>query len=541
MPSEGQRLHGFTVVTRGLRLGRQLLLPAVLGGASVGDGLGAVVQWTVAILAIPSFAVAVAQWVAFRYRLADDELIIDSGVLSRRRRIIPLARIQNVDLSQSALERLARVAELKLETASGGSETEAALSVLAIQKARALRDDLLARRARALEGGDNGEAGRPGLDGGGGADPAGASGPGQVAGGRAPAASARGAGVGEPGVNLLRLGLGDLAIAGATSNEAGLIAAGLATAVEILDNLGALARVDTWLQSAMEQGASLGATGAVIAGVGLVLVFMVLGWLVSIVATVVRFYGFTLTRVGENLRREYGLLSRHHSTVPLSRVQAVRIEETLLRRPFGLAALKIETAGAGPRQRENAQGGGAEAYVPITRRRDVGRLVRAVFDDASFEGVEMHPVAPVSRRRSFVRLAVPVVLATAAAALQVPWGAALAGLLLPAWIVAGAQYRARAWARPGGYAIVRAGVLTRINAVIPVNKIQTLHVRETPFQRRWGLATVMIDTAGGGRAARAVDLQHGTALGLVLELAETSVARGGRSLAPRRPLPPAPS
>jgi putative membrane protein len=524
MPSEGHRLHGFTVVTRGLRLGRQLLLPAVLGGASVGDGLGAVVQWTVVILAIPSFALAVAQWVAFRYRLDDDELVIDSGVLSRRRRIIPLARIQNVDLSQSALERVARVAELKLETASGGSETEAALSVLALRKARTLRDELLARRARALEGAGRADVDLAGPDRDDGTDLAAVSGRGRLPGGQASAQPAGETAAPAAAEELLRLGLGDLAIAGATSNEAGLIAAGLATALEVLDDLGALARVNAWLQSAVEQGAGLGATGAVVVGGGLVLGFLVLGWLVSIVATVVRFYGFTLTREGEDLRREYGLLSRHHSTVPLKRVQAVRIEETLLRRPFGLAALKIETAGASPRQRENARGGGAEAYVPITRRRDVARLVRAVFDDARFEGVEMHPVAPVSRRRSFLRLAAPVVLATAVAAFLVPWGVALAGLLLPAWIVAGAQYRARAWARPEGYAIVRAGVLTRTNAVIPVRKIQTLHARETPFQRRWGLATVMIDTAGGGRAARAVDLHHGTAQELMLELADTAVA-----------------
>lgn len=522
MPSESHRLHGFTVVSRGLRLARQLLLPAIVGGASVGNGLGAVVQWTLVILAVPSFAVAVAQWVAFRYRLDDEELIIDSGVLSRRRRIIPLARVQNVDLSQSPLERVVSVAELKIETASGGSETEAALAVLAISKARALRDELLQRQAHAMEG--KGQPGgvreEPDRDGG-----AALSGPpvqGQASAGELPRARVGGIARPEGGEQLLRLGLVDLAIAGATSNEAGLIAAGLATAVQFLDDVGGLARVNAWLQSAVEQGVGLGAAAAVVVGVGLVVGFLVLGWLVSIVATVVRFYGFTLTREGDHLRREYGLLSRHHTTVPLKRVQAVRIEETLLRRPFGLAALKIETAGAGPKQRENAPGGGAEAYVPITRRRDVGRLVRAVFDDARFEGVEMHSVAPVSRRRSFVRLAAPVLLATAAAALLVPWGVALAGLLVPAWIVAGAQYRARAWARPEGYAIVRAGVLTRTNAVLPVRKIQTLHVRETPFQRRWGLATVMIDTAGGSRAARAVDLFRGTAQEMLLELADAA-------------------
>lgn len=511
MPSEGRRLHGFTVVSRGLRLGRQLLLPAILGGASVGDGIGAVARWTFVILAIPSFAIAIAQWLAFRYRVDADELVIDSGVLSRRRRVIPLARIQNVDLERSALERLAGVAELRLETASGGSETEASLAVLAVGEARELQAELLRRRAVATGDRDGGTAEAVGS----GDRLAGATAPPDRAVAGASATGER---------TLLRLSVVDLAIAGATSNEAGLIAAGLATGVEILDDLGGLDRVDTWLAAAFEQGASLGLTGALLIGAGLAVAFIILGWVVSIGATVVRFYGFTLTRAGEDLRREYGLLSRHHSTVPLKRVQTIRIEQTLLRRPLRLATLKIETAGAGPQQRQNAQGGGAEAYVPITRQRDVGRLIRAIFEDARFEGVEMHPVARVSRRRSFFRLAAPVVVATAVAAWLDPLGLALGALLLPAWFFANAQYKARAWARPEGYAITRGGVLTRVNAVIPERKIQTLHLRETPFQRRWRLATLLIDTAGGRSAARAVDLHRETAQRLLLSLARDAEA-----------------
>ena len=69
-----------------------------------------------------------------------------------------------------------------------------------------------------------------------------------------------------------------------------------------------------------------------------------------------------------------------------------------------------------------------------------------------------------------------------------------------------------------------------MNAVIPERKIQTLHLRETPFQRRWDIATLMIDTAGGSRAARAVDLHRGTAQRLLLSLArdaEEARARAG--------------
>lgn len=519
MPSEGHRLHGFTVVSRGLRLGRQLIVPAILGGASVGDGVGAVAKWTLVILAVPSLLIAVAQWLAFRYRLEGDELIIDSGVVSRRRRVIPLARIQNVDVEQSALERLAGVAELRLETASGGSDAEAGLAVLSRDHARELQAELLRRRT----GRDEAYGTADGV-----APPVGEQAPGAGA-----APGSRPGPVAPPAEEtLLRLSLADLAIAGATSNEAGLIAAGLATGVEILGDLGGLDRVDAWLGTAFEQGAALGVSGALLVGAALVVGFIVLGWLVSIVGTVVRFHGFTLTLAGDDLRREYGLFSRHHSTVPLKRVQAVRIEQTLLRRPLGLAALKIETAGTGPQQRQDARGGGAEAYVPITRQHDVGRLIRAVFEDARFEDVRMNPVAEVSRRRSFFRLAIPIALATVVATWLEPTGLVLVALLVPAWLFARAQYRARAWARPDGYAITRGGVITRTNAVIPERKIQTLHLWETPFQRRWGLATLLIDTAGGGSAARAVDLHRDTAERLLLALAHDSEEARKRDRAP---------
>src|SRR5680860_422449 len=80
MPSEGRRLHGFTVVSGSIGLARQLVLPAILGGASAGDSLGTTLQWVVLILTVPSILLAFARWLMFRYRLESDELVIDSGV-----------------------------------------------------------------------------------------------------------------------------------------------------------------------------------------------------------------------------------------------------------------------------------------------------------------------------------------------------------------------------------------------------------------------------------------------------------------------------
>lgn len=516
MPSEGRRLHAFTVVSRALRLARQLLLPAIVGGASAGGDVAEAIQWILLILTVPSLGIALAQWLVFRFRIEGDDLIIDSGVLARRRRVIPLARVQNIDLEQSFIDRLARVAELRLETASGGQQTEASLAVLGADEAQALQAELMRRRLRAQA---RDAPAPPGPD---------------AAGTASGAAAPEAAAVEERPRVILRLGAADLAIAGATSNDAGLIAAGLATLLEVVDDLGRWDWLERAAETVMGEGAALGvAAGLLLAG-SLALAFFVLGWLVSIVATVVRFHGFTLSRVGDDLRREYGLLSRHRSTVPLERVQAVRIEESLIRQPLGLAAMKIETAGAA-HTGGSQPGGRAEAFVPLARRRQIGGLLAEVFEDARFDGVRFNSVAPVSRRRTFLRLAGPVLIAATALALWLDRDAiALLLLLVPAWLYARAQYRARGWARASGYTLARGGVFNRRTWVVPERKIQTLHLRETPIQRRWEIGTVMIDTAAGGRIARVVDVPRDTGTGLLVALAAEGEAARRRALSSSR-------
>ena len=91
---------------------------------------------------------------------------------------------------------------------------------------------------------------------------------------------------------------------------------------------------------------------ATLAGVLLLLV----GWMISIAGAFVRFHGFTLSVDGGEMRKRYGLLTVHEASVPLQRVQAIRVEETFLRRWLGLASLMIETAGGSPgRSRRSAR------------------------------------------------------------------------------------------------------------------------------------------------------------------------------------------
>jgi putative membrane protein len=513
MPSEassaldgGRRLHPLTLAFAALRIGRQWLWPALAGGYGLGDGrLVRMLPIFAAALAIPALLGAALTYALCRWRLTGDELLLRTGVLLRRDRVIPLARVQNVEVRQSVFHRMAGVAEVRVETAGSGSEAEAVLSVLAVREAQSVRAELLARRrapasmavGEDVVGDVDGAAATPALR--------------------------------PPVPPLARLSTGDVLLAGATANEAGVIAAALAGALQFADDvpLPLFARVG-------DRVVERAADALVLWGVGLALVLLVAGWLISIAGAVARYHGFTLSVDGGELRKRYGLLTVHEASVPLHRVQAVRVEESLPRRLLGLASLSIETAGGTPGER-----GGAEAFVPIAPRAEVGRLVRGIFGDADAD-VPLRPVHPRARRRLTARyLALLLVAWTpfwAARWLEVqpagtmaPW---LALLLPVAWLAAGWEYRGRGWALPPGYVLARSGMLTRVTWIIPDRRLQTLHLRDTLFQRRHGLATILVDTAAGGRQAAIVDLAEPEARRLLDEMA----ARVAAAHRPPQPL-----
>ena len=504
MPSEaaaatldgGRRLHPLTLGFSAFTIARQMVWPALVGGFGLGDGrIGRMLPIFVAALAVPALVGAALKFSLYRWRLTGDELLLRSGVLSRRGRVIPLARVQNVEVRQNVLHRVFGVAELRVETAGSGREAEAVLSVLGLEEAQAARVHLLAHRRAGVRSVAAEEA--------------------DV---EAPA---------RPAVPpLAQLSTGDVLLAGATANEAGVIAAALAGLLQFADDVPL-----PFFEAVGGEVMARAADDLLVWGIGLVIVFLVFGWLISIVGAVLRYHGFTLAVDGGEMRKRYGLLTVHEASVPLERVQAIRVEESLPRRLLGLASLSIETAGGTPGQR-----GGAEAFVPIARRADVGRLVRGIFGDADPD-TPLQPVHPRARRRLAFHYLLTLLVVWApfwgARWLDVQPGGMLApwvALLLPLpWLAAGWAYRGRGWALPPGYVVARSGVLTRVTWIVPDRKLQTLHLRGTPFQRRHGLATVVVDTAAGGRQAAIIDLGEPAARRILEEMtARVSAAAAHR-------------
>ncbi len=77
----------------------------------------------------------------WRYDLRPEELYLERGILNRVRTIVPLRRIQHLDVSQDVIEREFDLGKLIVHTA-GSRSSEVVLPGLRYDEAQALRDEL---------------------------------------------------------------------------------------------------------------------------------------------------------------------------------------------------------------------------------------------------------------------------------------------------------------------------------------------------------------------------------------------------------------
>ncbi len=125
-----------------------LALAAAAGDAALIWQLGTVpglLTGPVLILGLLAvFWVAPGRWNRWRYAFTGTELHVARGWLFRLHTVVPVVRVQHIDVAQGPLERGARVATLQLHTA-GTEHSLVVLPGLALVRAEAIRDAIRAQ------------------------------------------------------------------------------------------------------------------------------------------------------------------------------------------------------------------------------------------------------------------------------------------------------------------------------------------------------------------------------------------------------------
>jgi putative membrane protein len=139
-----RRLHPLTPVLRGWKVFAAAV--AIAAQQAYGD---LEISWLLIAIAVSipiGAAYGVLSWKTTHFRIGDDDLRLETGVLFKRSRRVRLDRLQAVDVVRPLVARVLGLAELRLEVA-GGSSSEAPLAYLSESAAQQLRAELLARAA----------------------------------------------------------------------------------------------------------------------------------------------------------------------------------------------------------------------------------------------------------------------------------------------------------------------------------------------------------------------------------------------------------
>lgn len=491
-----QRLHPLSWLFVLLQQLKQFLLPLlvllVFGRGDRNELWGLVV---VAVLAL----VSVWRYFTFRYRVERDSLFVRSGLFERTLRQIPFSRIHNVALHQSVLHRLFGVAEVRLESA-GGQKPEAEMRVLRVADALAL--EALVRRHAASAA--------------------------PLAGDAAGSSDAT-AGAGEDSRDLLRLPPAELVRLGLISNR-GMLVVGAALAALtqvnpdlIADPVERGARRVVGFLDMLDLGLAQWLVTLALFGLLAVLVLQAL----SVALAFLQYGGFRLFETGARLTIERGLLTRVRTSAPRRRIQAWTLREGLLHRLLRRRALLVDTAAS--RQQDERRA--FRELAPVATGDGCDALVRHLLPDAQWPPEGWQPLHP----RAWRRMALPGVAFTGVLVAALCWrfgAAGLAGLLWLPWSLLAARRHAQraGYALQHGLVAVREGWWSRHWRFAELDKLQALRLRRSPLDRRTGMASLWLDTAGAGAFAPPLRIRF-----LPLEQALALQARLAAEIA-RRPL-----
>ena len=406
------------------------------------------------------FVVPILRYLRFRYRLTDTSLYITSGVLSRRHRRIPLDRVQDVSSEAELAHRLLGVVKLSVQTSStAGAEAE--LDCLSVADAEALR--------RALE---------------------------SITVRRAPAGGAVDESHEESEL-VYQAPLRQLLLRGLTDNRAGLIVLAVFTVLDRAFELGEVPAVALARDRAEKTIGNL-ISSQLVATIALVSIgVFVFGWVASAITNAIRFHGFSVHQSRGVFYRRYGLFTRRVHALPMRRIQALRIEQTLLRRAVGIATVRTDDMGSSAAGK-SAESAGVDVFIPVAPTPTAFELAPRILPGLAPAAFAWKQTAPTMIRRAvFVGGLLALAIGAPAAFFVGAW-AALA-LILPVLlgIRATLRHRRLEWACGGGFLALRDGVLGREHVFAPLEKIQAMSYVQNPFDRRWRVGK-LIAVLGGG-------------------------------------------
>ena len=455
-PARGERLHPLYLLTG---LGKVLrgAWGIVAGGAylALQDKLG------LALLLFGGFVLLSAasllvRWLTFEYRLENDQLRVEQGLINRSSRSIPFDRVTDVDIEQGPVHRLFGLARVRMETGASAAskDSEGLLDTISLDRARAIRDFVRSRSGR--------------------------SAPSEV--------------IAEDRLApLFAMDRRRVLVAGLFNFSLAVIAALFGASQTVGDVIGfdPFSR-SFWLGLVVSAGPLRDYVLAhrFVAAIGGTFVLAAIGVGTGMVRTLLREHGFRLDRTATGFRRRRGLLTLTDVTIPDRRVQASILATGPIRRAFGWSVLKFQSLASDG-------GKGSHVVAPLARDDEIAAIQQSL-ERPLFPAPDRWRSHPASHLLSSASLYLGGIAVALAASLFVgPFAMVAAAGLAVAMLVQWLEWRRARFALDSGHLFLDGGWWRQRLAVVPVGRIQSIDIRENAWTRLFGFVRMRFGVPGG--------------------------------------------
>ncbi|MCV7230215.1 PH domain-containing protein [Mycolicibacterium komossense] len=435
-----------------------LLVGSIVLGSATNNPL-----WSLLGLAV-IIGLGIARWFTTAYRIDADDVQLRSGVLKRNVLSVPRNRIRSVQTDARLLHRLLGLTVLRVSTGQEGKgDNSFELDAVQVDEVSRLRAILLATAV-------------PG----------------------SPTAQAAGTQLARWAPTWLRY---------SPLSFSGLVMIAAVVGLFYQAGFGPRLRRTQIAESGLDAAQRFGfAATAVVVTVVIVLASVLL----AVVRSLVTFGNLVLTRRpgpgGHTLHLRHGLVRVRERTFDMRRLRGGTLREPLLVRALGGARLDAVMTGV------NGVGE-SSLLLPPCPADTAARVLTELIDGADAVAAPLRPHGPAAARRRWTRaLTVPAVVALGLVAVDLWSGVPLwvwpAVALLTGCCAALAADRVRALGHrvDGDWLVARSGSVERRRDCIAGAGVIGWTVRQTFFQRRAGVATLVAATAAGTKRYEVLDI-----------------------------------
>lgn len=458
------------------------LLPVLLISVVVGSQSGNHAWGLIAVTVLVLFAIA--RWFTTSYRIGPVHVQLRSGVFQKKLLSVPRNRIRSVDVEAGLLHRVLGLAVVRIGTGQraekAGDSAKFELNALDARLVPALREALLARRTD--------DASEPAPT------------------GERPAAPVTEIAHWSPAW-----------VRYAPFSTTGVLTIAAIVGVAFQYGVGAQIAESSTVSHGIDWARGFGTAAVVVVGL---VVLLTAASALACVRYLVAFGNLTVTDDRHVLHVSHGLLRSRQTTLDRARLRGTTMHQPLLLRLARGARLDAIMTGVSTERQHSSM------LLPQAPRAEAERVNAVVLREHGFPVDVATPLTahgPAARRRRYSRALLPVAAVAAGVAVaaglgvRVHWSvwAVLAAAAVAAVALAWDRYRGLGHAAPTGWLVTSSGSLDRGRHSLEADGIIGWTVRQSFFQRRAGVATVVAATPAGTRRYEVLDLPAERAWDLV--------------------------